>query len=622
MRVLRVLLLGCVLMLALAASAGAQDGRSYHVAEVDISAELHTDGTLSVVEDRTFAYRGTYRGAFYELPLQDGQVVRGVTLTDGGGHVYTPGTCSADGEQQPGTYEVASTSGSFSVTWCYPEPVTDAEATTRLAYEVSGAGTRHEDASQLYWQWIGEGWDVPTDALTATVRLPTAAVENPDQVLIWAHGPLQGEVDQPEPGLVRAAVTGLPPSTFVEVRVLMPPDVLADVESDGNAVREDILAKERCLAVAADAERARARGEEPAEDCDPDGWRAWIGNPLLVLGLLAGGGTWWTLFRRHGKEHDLPAELADYERELPSDHPPALVGWLQSWGSVADSALVATIMDLAERGHIELSRETHTTDRLLLPDKEQEVIVLRERSRPAAAWERDVHELLFDRVGRHGPITDADLKKWVEDNRDDAYEWWQKWTGKVEKEAARLHWIDPMGTVAASIALGLALIGLAVAAALWLRGSWMLAAPTLAVGVWALAASPLMRRRTKEGRVLHHRWARFGAYLRDFSLIEDKTPDYLRMWGRFIVYAVPLGVADQVMRNLDASLSLAEKEVVAGGWYPMGGFSHGSFSSTMASLSAGIPSATIASSPSSSGSGGGFSGGGGGGGGGSGGGSF
>lgn len=624
MRVLGVVVASCALALMWVVPAGAQDGRSYRVSEVDITAVLRDDGALSVVEDRTFAYSGTYFGAYYTLPLERGQRVREATLTDGSGRPYRPGTCSADGTQEPGTYQIESSGSRWEVTWCYPEPVTDREETTRLTYEVLGAATRHEDASQLYWKWVGEGWDVPTDALTATVRLPAAAAEAPEENLIWAHGPLQGEVDQPEPGLVRTAVTGLPANTFVEVRVLMPPDVLAAAASDGDAVREDALSEEQCLAIAADADRARARGEEPEEDCDPDAWLAWVGNPLLLVGLLFGGGGWWTLFRRHGKEYDLPAELADYERELPSDHAPALVGWLLGWGSVSDDALVATIMDLAERGHIELTREMRTRDRRLLPDKQEEVMVLREVSRPTGAWERDVHELLFDKVGkRKGPITDAELKEWVEDNRESAYEWWQSWVSDIKSEAKRLHLIEPMGWVAASVGIGVALIALGVAAAIALRGNWVLAVAVIGVGIWAVAASPLLRRRSQEGRILHHRWERFGAYLRDFSLIKDKTPDYLQMWGRFIVYAVPLGVADQVMRNLDASLSSAEMETVAGGWYPVAGYGRQpSFASTMSSLSTAIPSGTISSSPSSSGSGGGFSGGGGGGGGGSGGGSF
>jgi uncharacterized membrane protein len=144
-------------------------------------------------------------------------------------------------------------------------------------------------------------------------------------------------------------------------------------------------------------------------------------------------------------------------------------------------------------------------------------------------------------------------------------------------------------------------------------------------GIGAMAASPLMRRRTLEGRELEQRWRRFGAYLEDYSLIPERGPEYLTLWGKWLVYAVPLGVADTVMRNLDAKLSEAELQQVGGGWYPMyvGGHYYG-FGAGISTISDAIPISEIATSPaaSSGGGGGGFSGGGGGGGGGSGGGSF
>jgi uncharacterized membrane protein YgcG len=79
---------------------------------------------------------------------------------------------------------------------------------------------------------------------------------------------LNGNVTQTQPGLIDLRVDDLPPNTFVELRTLMPAAALAQAPSDGRRAREEILDEERCFAVAANAERARARGEQPSEDCD------------------------------------------------------------------------------------------------------------------------------------------------------------------------------------------------------------------------------------------------------------------------------------------------------------------------------------------------------------------
>jgi uncharacterized membrane protein len=299
------------------------------------------------------------------------------------------------------------------------------------------------------------------------------------------------------------------------------------------------------------------------------------------------------------------------------------VGFLLGWGSVGDSALVATIMDLARRGHIELRREMRTRDRLILPDKTEEVLVMRAVSHPGVEWEEDVMDLLFTKAGSGSEVTDEQLKDWVKSHRQSAYSWWQSWMGDIKADGKRRHWIEPMWWMGASVVIGAALIGLGVLGLAVLRAAWPLAVLAIVGGVGLMALSPLMRRRSPHGRVLHHRWERFGAFLRDFSLMEERSPEMLTLWGRYLVYAVPLGVADEVMRNLDARLSDIERQQVGGGWYPFSPVYGRGFSDGFARLSVAIPAAAISSSPSSSsGGGGGFSGGGGGGGGGSGGGAF
>lgn len=594
--------------------------RSERIGDVRIDAELSADGALHVVEERPFVYWGSFQGAFYRLPLDRGQTVELHAVRDASGLEYRPGTCEPDGTKIPGEYEVTS-DGAFEVIWCWDPPPTDTTRTIILDYTVQGAGTRHADAAQLYWQWVGTGWDVPSASVVADVRLPASG----DELEFWAHGPLWGRVGQTEPGLVRTQVNDLPASTFVELRVLMPADALAAAPSDGREVRPAIREEEACLATAADADRARARGETPQEDCDPQAGRKRWYTGLLAVGLLGGTGAWWQVFRRHGREHPLPDELPDYERELPSDDPPAFIDGLLRWGTVGDKALVATILDLARRGHLRIRRELVTKDRLLLPDKAEQVTIFERVSMPERPWEAAVVRLLFSRAaGGESSISDRHLKEWVKDHREDAYTWWKAWAADVSGDERVRGWVQSKVWMAASVLIGTALVASAVGGGLAGANLWLSIITGLA-GAGALAATPLMRRRTTEGRILHHRWGRFGAYLQDYSLMPERGPEYLALWGAWLVYAIPLGVADTVMRNLDAKLSLAEMEQVAGGWYPVAvvGDHHRGFTEGLSALSTAVPASTIASSPSSStGSGGGFSGGDGGGGGGSGGGSF
>lgn len=624
LRALPALLLAAVAGLAIVAAPAAAQSRSQSYGTVDIDAELRADGSLHVVEQREVIYSGSWNGEVYQLPLTDDQQVTLNSITDARGTTYRPGACSPDGDRQPGAYQLLGDDDQFEVAWCWDPPPTDTTRTITLDYTVTNAGTRHADASQLYWKWVGTGWDAPTARVVADVALPAQR-----DLQFWAHGPLTGTVEQIEPGVIRTAVDDLPPNTFVELRVLMPADALSDAPSDGEEVRRAVLAEEQCLAVAADADRARARGEEPAEDCDPDAGRKRLMTGALGLVLLGGGVGWWQLFRRHGREHPLPADVADreYEHEPPSDDPPAFVDYLVNWGTVSEQALIATIMDLARRRHLVLRREMVVRERVLRGDVEEPVMVIERGSEePPRAWERDVVDLLFEWTDSDGrSITDRALKSWVSANREDAYRWWQAWTSAVARDTAGRHWIEQKHWAGVSGAIGAGVLAAGIGGAV-LGASLVLGVATGAAGIAMAAASPLMRRRTRDGRVLEHRWRRFGAYLTDYSLIPERGPEYLVLWGEWLVYAIPLGVAETVTRNLNAKLSEAQLEEVGGGWYPImwyHGHIYGGFDAGLTSIAEAIPTSQIAASPASStGGGGGFSGGGGGGGGGSGGGGF
>ena len=94
-------LLWAVLLAGASGDAALAQSRSERIGEVRISAELAPDGSMRVVEDREFVYDGQYFGAFYELPLRDGQSVTLNALTDEQGTTYQPGTASPTASSSP-----------------------------------------------------------------------------------------------------------------------------------------------------------------------------------------------------------------------------------------------------------------------------------------------------------------------------------------------------------------------------------------------------------------------------------------------------------------------------------------------------------------------------------------
>jgi uncharacterized membrane protein len=169
-------------------------------------------------------------------------------------------------------------------------------------------------------------------------------------------------------------------------------------------------------------------------------------------------------------------------------------------------------------------------------------------------------------------------------------------------------------------------VGAAAALALLLQ-AWIGAAVAGLTAVAVLALSGLLRRRTEKGARKHAEVAGLRAFLRDFSLVDDVPVGHLALYERYLVYAVALGVADQLIEGLRMRFpELADPQQGFAPWYVVGtsgglggGLDKLASLGTVGGFASEFSKATASAfSPpsSSSGGGGGFSGGGGGGGGG------
>ena len=55
---------------------------------------------------------------------------------------------------------------------------------------------------------------------------------------------------------------------------------------------------------------------------------------------------------------------------------------------------------------------------------------------------------------------------------------------------------------------------------------------------------------TPKGKEFHDKWKNFEKYIKDYSLIKERPPASVQVWGRYIIYASALGCADEVTRNM------------------------------------------------------------------------
>jgi uncharacterized membrane protein len=342
-----------------------------------------------------------------------------------------------------------------------------------------------------------------------------------------------------------------------------------------------------------------------------------IGIPVAALVLIV------ILYLRFGREPKTQFN-AQYLRDFPQpDLPPALAAFIWNMGSVGADDATATLLDLVNRKVIDLERVAVQEDGLF-GDKQKVTYKLTlhdERLAELLDYEQQLCKFLFHDMAGGSELVLSELKEIAKTHRSSFATGFQTWKHKVEKEGEGRGYLDAQADRMAFTAAAFAFVAIVAggAATVFGRSLWFLIGA--AIGVVLIFVARSVKRRSQEAAELHAQYAALERYLKDFGRLDEKPPDAVVLWEKFLIYAVVFGVADQVTK----AMTVKVPEVVNDPafrtpyllWWGMPGDHAGmsAFNEIGSSFSQAVAVATSSSS-SGSGGGGGFSGGGGGGGGG------
>ena len=455
----------------------------------------------------------------------------------------------------------------------------DKVKTVVLHYEVKNGLRFFPDHDELYWNITGDEWDIPIEAVKATISLPSGAGGLRAIAYNGAYG-----------ATARDAVVTIASS---QIAVAMPKPLgfhegITAVVGWNKGLIAEPTATDKALGFLA------------------TNWPLLLPIPVFFLMLS----TW----KRHGKDPEPRPISVQYEP--PAGMTPAEAGTLID-NSADMRDITATVVDLAVRGYLKIEEVTEAKMFGLLKDHDFAF----HRAKPPSEWsslkphESQVLGGLFEAGAttvrlsdlenefyRHLPgIKDAIFDQLIEQKHY-----------RTRPESARGLWIG-IGVVAGGL---IAVAGSAIAVKLLLAPLAFLVAGVL-IGVIIVGFGFVMPARTDTGARAQEKTLGFleflqrveGDRLRDFV----KTPE---MFEKYLPYAMAFGVEKKWAKAFDGIFTQPPNWYV--GTNPMG-FNAGVFSGRLSSMSSSVAS-TMSSAPrSSSGSGfggGGSSGGGGGGGGG------
>lgn len=577
--------------------------KDYYFPEVRVEIAVEPDGSFSVDEFRTYDFEGHFSWASLWIP----------TMVERSGYSYSvsiEGFRVLDSDGRPLQTEVAPSDRKFEAKWHFQ--ARNERRIFHIQYRVRGGIISYADASELYWQVIGDDWDRPTEKVAVTAVLPEA-VGSKDDILVYGHGPLSGWSEIVDNRVARFTAANLPAYQFLEIRLVWPAGLVAGVPSSRHTRAS--IKQEEARFVQQTIERIRQSQEE--EQRKPQRilklvtvWVIWLAVSSLAW-LFIYIRTW----KKVGQDYGFQG-LPEYYRDLPSDLRPALVEvLLKEGGAISPRSFTATLFDLARRGYVELEDQEVEKQGLFGTKEEiQTAVTLKKEyaSDPGLLpYERDVLELLFETVVQTGKKPGArfnldELKKYLKKKPQKFQTWYRGWAKKVDGEAKRLQFIEPKSIRSRNVFLA-ATIPLAV----------LTLNPIL--GVLAAFFIPKIKRRSEHWARENELWKSLDRFLDDFSDFEELPAEAYKLWEHYLVFGILFGNAKKILKMLP--IILKDERATIPVWYL--GVSRSGLAApgriaglvkSIESASSSIHAAATSAAHYSSGRGGGFSGGGGGGG--------
>jgi len=594
--------------------------RSLSMKQVVVDARVLPDASMQVTERITVDFSGQWNGFFVKIPQGD-TLIKEVNVSENG----QPYTFNPSAEYGPtGSYLMKTEGNQILIDWSIS--AADEVRTFDVSYRVINAVKIHSDTAELYRKFISEENGNEIGTVQVNLVLPSGAEQykQGEEIRIWGHGPLSGEVNFSAADAAAWSVENLPPNTFLEGRVLMPTALFTNAPKEaytGQAALSSILAEEERWADEANQARSKARFE-------------YFGGAAIVIVAVA---AMFLLWRRFGRSYKTDF-TGDYYRDLPGNYSPAELSVLWNFNKMKAQDITATILDLARRKFLYLQQET-VEERKLIGKKTTTTYLLRflpaprpsDLKRPEEAALRPHEQELItflqnDIGGGKESIYLTDIEKYAKLYGESFYEFWKGWTSSVMAKGGEHEFFDRNGNMPAFtvfFGLGLFFLGSALLSKI---GVGAIGIALVIAGAIFLLIPRLFKRRSKSGQEDFVRWQAFKKFLLHFSEMQHHEIPSLIIWEQYLVFAVTLGIAKEVINQLELVFpNMQDGDYRFGyGWMAYGVYSNlnslnHSFDGIGDSFDRALQSAQNAVSKQSAGSGGGggFSGGGGGGGGGS-----
>ncbi|MDY9924173.1 DUF2207 domain-containing protein [Methanobacterium sp.] len=527
-----------IILLLCTGYAFAED-RSYSIPSLDMDLFLQNDGSIHVKETIHYSFSGTYNGVYRDLPLKNGQILQNVKVSTQGAYssqeIIDQGT-----NQRIKIYLYSDAAKTTSIS--------SKDLDVTLEYDLLHVLRFYNDIAELQYKLVGEGWEVPIDQLNAKIHVPSS-----DGVKYWLNPPYYAKNSSWQGNTLEVTSGNIPSGDYFEVRMVLPKSQFSANPTNGTIINQDAL----------------SQIEQIQNDYQNQlNFKSTLYSILAILMILAIFVP-VIIYFRYGREPKIDYQ-AEYERDIPTDDPPALVnaicgpGFSKKIGEPDMDGFKATIMDLIDRKYLLMEKEPPSKEGYGIDDSMFLKVNPGKDKSSLKGFELDILNFLeeFEEDGLisldqiSADLSDRETAKafrdtynnWKDDLKDKFLSDDQLNKIFIKKGDTYLKIFGVAGIIVAAIVFFITITDSLPAAGYALLASIVLGVVSI---ISLILPQKIAGQWTTYGEEYDAKWHNFKKYIQDFSLIKEYPPESVTIWNKYLVYATALGAADAVRKAME-----------------------------------------------------------------------
>lgn len=523
-------------------------------------------------------------------------------------------------------YGMKNDDGDFEIAWGVGLDNSSATKKYEISYTVEDAVSKYSDYAQLYWQFIGNGFEISCGKIIGTITLPADA-ENKDEIKVWGHTEdLNGEIYAKGLNKVKFEVNNFRAGRYVEVRILFPTNMIISSArgKESTSILNKVVEEETVWANEANARRTRKNIINWGIIISVDIIlillcilliKNMIKNIKIIKEIKKIRPTEEIIyFRERPRENSTPAEAIYMYKKIKSE--------LQS--SDLGKVFSATLLDLKLKNLIDfqMAKDKWNKDIVTIKIKEKSTYKIAENNDEKAIFDfllgaftsNNKEEITVKELQTYIKNHSSEILALQSDIKDGIKAGLRK-NKLIDKEKE-----DKYKKTAGVLAMYICALPFTFTGGIMIFA--MLENPYIFIGIvpfiillvinLILKSVELSKINvfTQEGVNETEKWKGLKKYMEEFSMLDKREVPEIEIWEKFLVYATAFGIADKVLKQLKIVYPNIENEMNINTYPSMYLMMNTNFSK---SFTDSISSSMLSAYSSASGGGGGFSGGGGGG---------